>query len=52
MAREKDKKITGEMLSPREIEIIMAGGSPWLYTTAPKRPENELPKKKQAIVSV
>ena len=42
----------GEVLTLEELRIIRAGGSPWLYTTAPKRPKNEPPKKEQAIVSV
>lgn len=42
----------GEVLTLEELRIIRAGGSPWPYTTAPKRPEKEPPKKKKAAVMV
>lgn len=50
MAQEKKQKTPDKMLSPREIEIIMADGSPWTYTTAPNRLKKEPAPKTTAVL--
>lgn len=53
MAQVNHSKVRhGEILTLEELRMIRAGGSPWPHTEAPKRPEKEPPKKKQAAVMI
>jgi hypothetical protein len=41
-----------EILSKEQLQLLRAGKSPWPNTTAPKRPNNNLPpqKRKESFV--
>ena len=40
-----------ELLSKEQLQLLRAGKSPWPNTTAPKRPNKNLPPKKEKKVS-
>lgn len=40
-----------EILSKEQLQLLRAGKSPWPNTTAPKRPNNNLPPKKEKKAS-